>query len=159
MLSNLMIKSNVIEKFDDKTLVRLSALDLYSISERNPNRGHFFDERTRYLCLGLLPTKKQNDEWTQRLFWGYRSVSLRDEKRKIKWLEELAEELIPRWLDKQATLDLEVSKEWLWFCAQLEVSNKWMTLSRQIGQEVRAYLKEKERFDDQTINRLIEELG
>lgn len=160
MLSNLHIKSNLIESFGDEVLIRLSAMDLSSISMTNPLMGNFFDQRSRYMGISKVPTHEQNAQWTARLFWGDRTVSLRDDERSLVSVQALATEVIPEWAIARSRLDLETAKEWLWLCVQIKFHRSHFQFEEyaQIENEIRDYLVIREEYDDLSIDELIKAL-
>jgi hypothetical protein len=157
MLSNLVVKSNIIENCADEALERLSAIDLHSVSVRNPLIGRFFDERSRHLGF-RIPTKIQNEQWTARLFWGDKTVSLEDADRGNAWIRNKADEIVPLWKQLKGNIDIEYAKEWLWFCSKVKYYDKWKPKCDRIQTEIREYLKSREQFSDDAIDQLISNL-
>jgi len=145
MLSNLLVKSNLIEeKLSNECLARISALELHSIDDRLPVRRKFFDESTRHNPNYILPTEKQNKEWDARLFWGDKKVSMEDEERRIFWLDELAAEVFPDWKKCRQKLNLEEAYEWGWLCLQLEKNESQRNLvARRILTEIQNFLQQQ----------------
>jgi len=142
MLSNLVVKSNLIEELSNECLARISALELRSIDDRLPVRRNFFDERTRHNSSYILPTQKQNKEWDARLFWGDKRVSMEDEERRICWLDELAAKIFPDWENCRQKLSLEEALEWEWLCLQLEKNkSQWYPVARRILTEIQNLLQ------------------
>lgn len=159
MLSNLRIKSNLIESFSEEVFVRLSAMDLYSIYKTNPFMGNFFDQRSRYMGMSKVPTPEQNVQWTARLFWGDQKVSLQDEARLSTSVQDLATEVLTEWVTARSRLDLETAKEWLWLCTQVNIHGSQHAAEwRHIEKEIRDYLVTREGYDDLAINELIRAL-
>ncbi len=160
MLSNLLVKSNLIECFRDEVLVRLSAMDLSSISKDNPRMGNFFDQRTRFMGMRKVPTQVQNAQWTARLFWGEQTVSLQDDGRASVSVHNLANEVIKEWSTARSKLDIETAKEWLWLCAQIKIhKSQHFTECQQVEKEIRDYLVSRERYDEVSIDELINALN
>jgi hypothetical protein len=144
MLSNLIVKSNLIEKLSNECLARISALELRTIDDRLPVPRKFFDESTRHNPNHILPTEKQNKEWDARLFWGDKRVSMEDEGRRICWLDDLAAEVFPNWERCCQKLNLEEAFEWEWLCLQLEKNkSKWCPRARRILTEIQNFLQQK----------------
>lgn len=117
VLSNLGVKSNIVESLREDVLERLSAIELYSVCNRRPQFPNYLDERVRRKNYGL-PTARQNQAWTQRLFWGSKEVSLGDEDRWKRWLEDTIGQVLERWERRKTNLTSEYAFELLWLMVQ-----------------------------------------
>lgn len=109
MLANLTVKSNLIEGNSTQELARLSAMELYSIHRRLPNRTFYLDQRVRHLG-GPLPTPRQNEEWTQRLFWHNDTISFEDNTLST-WANETLTDVETQWTEMELDLDVETAFE------------------------------------------------
>ena len=119
MLSNLLVKSNIIQYCSDTSLARLTAQDLYSVGERTYRK--FFDERVRCYPSNTLPTRVQNQEWDARLFWGDEHITMEHEDRST-WAYNLAEEVLKVWSNIKQDLNMEKCIELLWIIEQVTES-------------------------------------
>lgn len=136
MLSNLLIKSNIIESCSNRSLSKLSAIDLYSVGERT--RRYFFDERIRHSGKESLPTSKQNQEWDARLSWGDRTISLGDEGRNT-WVNKMTYQVKENWQEIRQDMNIEIGIELLWIIMKSRELQQDKVLN-EIEKEIRSYL-------------------
>ena len=129
MLSNLVAKSNMIDWNKYGHFECCSITELMSIFNRCPllitNPLDVINED--YL------TEEQREQREQRLFWGDKKISMKDDNREEKWFEDLAQQAFPRWERVRTQLDIELAWEWLWFCEYvLCVSEKYSAKANNI---------------------------
>jgi len=113
VLSNVTVKSNVLPAHYQEWLGRISAIDLHDVYLRCPLLPVSFDPTHTTL------TEKQQREWTARLFWREKEVTIEHEGRGTQWMLDLARDALPEWRQARDQLNEEVAIEWLWLCVHV----------------------------------------
>ncbi len=125
MISNLTIRSNLIEGLTrpsgvqersqrmNAPLARISAQDLEELDQLSAYPSHFFDTRNLQRGIDGLPTSEQREQWVSYLFYGDKTVSMKEEERLCKPWVEMAEGVLATWDEMESHIDVELSMEYL----------------------------------------------
>lgn len=145
MLSNLLVKSNVVHKdeYQDK-LANLSAMDLRSVHERHRLLPISFDPGH-----GTL-TPRQKEEWLASYFFGDEKVSLSEDNRLTSWIKELRAEYIKKGSLREKDLNEEVAFEWLWLLEKSKELGDSSQKGLEMAEKLRAFLK-RQRYGEPDI--------